>query len=1045
MKIKPTPFFAFLISSLLVASLGYAATPTEGTISGQVRDEESNLPLSGIVVVASGPEGDMAGTTDGEGRYALHGLPIGNYTVRFHRKEVSIERSASVSVDKVVRVNVALPALMQSTEVITSAESAPMLDLGSSRVGSTLGRDFIENVPNPGGDLASLIQKSPGAYADPVGLSLVGGTGADNAYYLEGLNVTALRDGILGTNLRSVFLEEVEVMGSGFGAEYGRALGGVVNMALKSGSNEWHGSVSSWVEPGFLSVKPDLIHSDATVLSGRVERDYQTEFVAEVGGPILKDRLFVWVGYAPQVNRSHYFRSIDRFTDEDGDGEMDRHADGSPVTLPLGSQRIAGTSDTHNYAGKLTYRWSGDHALHLSLVGIDSEERYLRDANMDLVSGMTHEQTGRHDLIARWQSVFFDRHFRIDATLGLHQERYKRRAGNAASENSNDVTWYSGASLGQIDPALAASCPVDPATGATNCPVDGYQSGGYGVLRDVQAYRLAGQLKGTFIFSWMGIHELKSGIDYEVNSYDDKRWVSGVDGERGSVLIFSNASYVNTLFRLPSEKTLSAYPDLAVLIESPIYQDAIRAKTHAYNLGAFLQNSYMPFPELAVNLGVRWEAQRLTDYQNQTALTIADSFAPRVGVIFDPGKKGRAKIFTHYGQYYESIPMDLSNRAFGGEGATASKYAPDCDAATSWRACTLLETFPGSGERLYLQPNIKGSFNHEFLIGGQIHLLTDLALGVNVIYRTLGRIIEDTGGTAADGGKTPVLANPGVLWGTSLAELERQAEEAEAAAQNTNASLAILSEAARLRGLVNAAKMPKPERTYKAVQFTLSKRFSNHWFFVGSYTYARTKGNYMGLYSADSDQLDPNLSTQFDVTELMQNRNGNLPNDRPHVVRADGYYQLQLGEHSITSGLGFSGRSGSPITPLGRDVDMGSKEVFILPRGSAGRTPFVTQVDFHLAYRAQLRAPFQIECFVDIFNLFDRRTPLTIDAEYTFDTVAPTTAGTPLSALPVLENHNQPTYDADGKPVFASKNPNYLRPTSYQAPISGRIGLRVRF
>jgi hypothetical protein len=79
----------------------------------------------------------------------------------------------------------------------------------------------------------------------------------------------------------------------------------------------------------------------------------------------------------------------------------------------------------------------------------------------------------------------------------------------------------------------------------------------------------------------------------------------------------------------------------------------------------------------------------------------------------------------------------------------------------------------------------------------------------------------------------------------------------------------------------------------------------------------------VGLYAADSDQLDPNLSTQFDVTELMQNRNGNLPNDRPHVVRADGYYQLQFGDHSLTSGLGFLGQSGIPITPLGRDSLMG--------------------------------------------------------------------------------------------------------------------------
>jgi hypothetical protein len=68
-----------------------------------------------------------------------------------------------------------------------------------------------------------------------------------------------------------------------------------------------------------------------------------------------------------------------------------------------------------------------------------------------------------------------------------------------------------------------------------------------------------------------------------------------------------------------------------------------------------------------------------------------------------------------------------------------------------------------------------------------------------------------------------------------------------------------------------------------------------------------------------------------------------------------------------------------------------------------------------------------------------------MDAEYTVDKVAPAAANTALSAIPALGQDDKPQSNPDGTPVFASKNPNYLRPTSYQTPITGRAGLRIIF
>ena len=214
---------------------------------------------------------------------------------------------------------------------------------------------------------------------------------------------------------------------------------------------------------------------------------------------------------------------------------------------------------------------------------------------------------------------------------------------------------------------------------------------------------------------------------------------------------------------------------------------------------------------------------------------------------------------------------------------------------------------------------------------------------------------------------------------------------------------------------------------------------ARNWFFAGAYTYSRTMGNYTGLYDASLMQLNPNNSTQYDVSELTANTYGPLPNDRPHLIHMDGYYRFAWGQHSLSPGFSFVGRSGQPITPLGPSAYDYQYTTLILPRGSAGRTPFVTQLDMHLSYRTKVSNALSAEAFIDIFNILNQKTVLTVDSMYTSDQVMPAAPGTPLTQVPVTNNDGTQTTT----PV--KPNPNYLHATSYQAPISGRLGMRVWF
>jgi hypothetical protein len=1014
-----------------------AAAGTAGGVFGRVVDKDSGQAVLGATVVARGPQGDDATLTDAEGRYEFRELPAGSYVVRFFRGSATLERTAAVLVDQTVRVDARMPATGEAVQSIVVVEQAAPVDVGSSRVGITLNQEFAQSVPT-GLHASEFIQKTPGAFQDPVGLSLSGGTGAENVYYLDGLNVTGLGQGLLGTDVFVPFMDQVEVASAGYGAEYGRALGGLVNMTTKSGSNQWHGSAFSYLSPGGLSGSPRRIYSRATSLTGTTQLDYSTTTGAEVGGPILKDRLFFWVGYAPEIEHNRLVQHADRLVDRDGDGVADSNPDGSPVTEPLYSKDFAGKNTTHHYAGKLTWRLRPEHNLTVGLYGTHSNHEYMRGANMDYVAGMSSEITARNDVTARWLSSFFDRRWRLEVNLGLHRERYIRSTPFDEARNSPDENWYANASGDMpaltdfnASPSVAAACAVT-ASGFQPCPALGYQSGGYGTFRDITASRWAGQLKNTFLFHGAGLHELKVGADYEFVVYEDARWNSGMSGSARSIWHYPGETDELSFFRLNPGERLSMFSDVvdpsdpySVFRLAPgeaRYRDMIDPRTTALNSALFVQDSYSPLTNLTVNAGLRWETQRLSDYNGDTILTLKDMLAPRIGVVYDPTNSGRAKIFGHFGRYYESIPMQLASRAFGGEGIV---QVVKLDDGTQ-------QVIPIAGDAVRVQNGIKGAYNNEVVAGAQYAIRSDLVVGATFVHRWLGRAIEDTGGDD-DNPAPSLLANPGGASADEVKRLQERAARLQGIADAPGATDADKAAAADARADANAASGPAPERTYTAVQLMASKRFGHNWFFSGSYTWSRLRGNYTGLYSADNDQRDPNLTTQFDVVSAMANRYGALPNDRPHLIHADGSYAFVWGRSTLVTGLGFVGQSGQPLTPLGRSQVLGGKESFILPRGSAGRTPFVTRFDLHLAYRTKLAGKATVEAFIDIFNLFNQRAVLTQDQEFTVDAVAPLPPGSNLSDATA----------SDGNAV--QRNPNYLAATSYQAPIAGRLGLRVMF
>jgi hypothetical protein len=244
-------------------------------------------------------------------------------------------------------------------------------------------------------------------------------------------------------------------------------------------------------------------------------------------------------------------------------------------------------------------------------------------------------------------------------------------------------------------------------------------------------------------------------------------------------------------------------------------------------------------------------------------------------------------------------------------------------------------------------------------------------------------------------------------------------------------------------GVLDTTKnLDKPIRRYDGLQLTANHRFSKNAMILGSYTYSRTKGNFPGLFSTETGQLDPNLTSLYDLPELLANRNGPLGLDRPHLLKVDGFYQFDLKDAGLVIlGTSVRGQSGIPHNTLGSHWAYGVEESYILPRGSANRSPFTWTADLKATYGRKIGKSQQVEIFTDIFNVFNQQEETDNDETYTFDNMNPIVGGD-VSDLPHSKSLDGGGVEQNLTPTV---NKNYGKLNGRQSARSIRFGLRYTF
>jgi hypothetical protein len=1048
-----------------------ALAQTTGGLSGQIIDANTQAPVAEAVVIATSPslQGEQTAVTDSSGTFEITLLPSGVYTINVQRDGYNAftQSGLTIRLDKTIKVKLQLVPDSVKGEAVEITVSKPVITTSSAQTGSSVSKEQMTLIPygRAARNFEAVVTSVPGSHGDSYGISLNGAGSPETAYIIDGVQVNDPAVGTQGTTLLQDFVQEVDVKTGGYQAEYGRATGGIVNVVTKSGGNEFHGSV-------FLNWSPfeadrKTVNAGGLAIASQTKQRYNLDFGVEIGGPILKDKLWFFAGFAPQITSLNRDRIIQSRIDDGTGRPVIDPTTNAAQTKEVNRQTYTNTSTAYQFTGKLTYLVNENHTVALAIygnpttttgaqgVGSFNEGRFLYDT-----------QTGSTDVSLRYSGKLLNKSMLVEATMAYHHQFGRADGGNtiinsvqgisadklkdtpsirfrtplaAGQPTLNLLSSYFDDGMipaGQKDASVASACAIQ-ANGFNPCPVSNYSIGGVGFLDSSTLDRYAGILKLSNFLELAGHHQFKYGIDVAEDFYNQTKTYTGgqafdarpsgtnpVDQYRG-IRGYGKADPLHPGFPLFAP----AGSDGGIRLQG----DAPNNQTKNISMAFFAQDTWNILDKIVLDIGVRGESQKM--YADKNSLDIngnvvdgpgltLTNFMPRIGLIYDWTGRGLSKVYASYGQFYEYVPLDLADRALSAETqVTYSTNAAACTNPKDPRTCAVIPNGQPTG-RTYsttggaagtaVDPDLKGQFAHEFQAGVQYQVYRDIMVGLDYVRKQLGRVIEDM---SVDDGNTYFLSNPG-----------------EPCSQ---ASIAAGTCGARgVTGLGQVIAEPPPRRIYDGVTLSVNKAFSDNYLVTASYTWSSFRGNYPGLFRTENGQLDPNILSEYDLLSLLPNKDGPLPGDVPNSFKLDGAYVYELdAKTTLNLGGNFQANQGTPLNYLGAHPLYGASEAFILPRGSAGRLPWTWGINLRASAAYKLSKDYQLGVSLDLFNVTNNRQTTSVSQDYTFDAVSPIVNGTKAD-LAYLKN-------TSGAPVAV--NPLFGQPNGYQLPFSARVGAKLSF
>jgi hypothetical protein len=946
------------------------AQETTGAIQGTVTDPTGAI-VTGATVIATGDKliQPATATTDSHGFYRLNALPPGNYTLAVSGRGMKAKATdLNLTAGALPNLNFSLSAA--GTEVIIDVSSSvALVDVTQSKVETTITNEILQEIPK-GRSFQSVIPFAPGARQEPLqtpytastaagsvlngnrtnGFQIDGASDSENVYMSEGINVTGIVGGGVGYNVPMEFVQDVSVKSSSFEAEFGGALGGVVNVIQQRGGSDWHGSVFMYYRSSAMNANDQCAFNYTTVCglgkTGSADSKARLDatpwyYTAKqdhyrivnpgftIGGPLLTEKLRLFASYAPEFYRQR--RDVN-FTGK----------------VNPGPRQFYQNQDQHYGFARLEYSpfsklrlFASYENLYLRLTGnsLPSPDSLLGQGNGTASNDPTQYRADSGSV--QPAAIYtFGGDYIITSHL-LFSARYGYLFNNAEDRGKPTGVRHF-LDSGSIDTATGTI----PTTGLDGTPVPAayQQKAGFSDIASNTQQQFNALKRKSFNADlswlktgWAGTHNFKVGYTWTstYNNLNSGSKTALVYSEYG--IDYTPQTSASACDAVISANVTKYGPSAANHCRGNygyfyVYDYSTGGIARGDNSGIYVQDSWsVGHSGLTINAGVRFDKEYLPPYSagaSSIGFDFTQKVAPRIGGAYDVLHNGKLKVYASYGKFYDIIKYSLPRGSFGGEYWHNCVYAMDDPNFASvipgdnsdGHACPTSGGAIGLGsgyrfiENLDLRknvintqdpgvdPNVKPMSQHEFVAGTEWAVRPTLSFSARYARKRLDNTIEDIGVTDNLGF---YIGNPGPGYGDLLKR-----------------PLPAIGYTAPLCAACPA--QPKAIREYDGVELRVMKTAGSHYFFSAYYNYSMLRGNYPGLTSTfNTDgaggRQSPNNNRSFDQPQMQFNAHGQpfsgrLPTDRPNTFGGFGSYRLKWFGGESQLGLSQAIYQGTPVS-----------------------------------------------------------------------------------------------------------------------------------
>ncbi len=971
---------------LCLASAVHGQSVT-GSIFGSAPAQE------GTTVVVKNLETGLTRTlpVDSSGRYRVPSLPVGRYKVVLERNgtEVGVRDEVAVTVAGGTQVDFAGKGEELST-IQVLANAAPAIDVSQVDTRSVFTAEQLQKLPLAR-DIASVALLAPGVVRNDsynangnTVPSFGGAASSENAYYINGYPVTNPLTSIGFSTLPFDAIDQEQILTGGYGAEFGRATGGVINIVTKRGTKEWKGGIYTIWAPEALRANPRNSYFPQTGFFGdnnpdpnkrtdgklyqlRNHNQYWTETTGVyASGPIVQDHLYIYVNAEQQR----------------------REGEGVAITTLAAPTTKGGWIDySYKYPrwnAKLDWNINDNHVLEFT--GVSDVTRYHEDGYTYSYADDTHGADKNSGSDTEDNAKLY-----IGKYTGYLTDELTLSAmyGQQKIDHVNDP-WGYRADCPRISASTAARYPGFNYTGCQTAATH-YVDGQYDKTK-------GGRLDLSYVWN---SHEFHFGYDRQ-----DAESYTGSEYAGGYVWVYSKTNNPNAAIDashgVGSPASAGGLGPEGYYVRRQYYTQLAKVKTEQE--AQYVEDRWQVADNVLLSIGLRNE--QFTNYtgSNEAYIRQRHQLAPRLGAAWDVHGDSSLKLFGNAGRYHLALPNNVAVRA-----ASASLYTqeyftytgvdPVTGAPTGLThvpvdtslgyACpgnpyaisSNLECGTAPDPRTVAAVDIKSHYQDEYIVGMEQAIDPLWSWGAKATYRNLRSAIDDTC-TPALGGAC-FLFNPGQ--GNTFYE-----EQADGSFKKVYYSAQELG-------------LPKLKRKYYALDFFLERQMSDNWYGKIDYTFSRNYGNTEGQLASDLDtgtggQADVSVTQDWDLPQLMVGANGLLPNHRAHQFKVIGMYEFSK-EYRLAGTLiaasgrpknctsyyptadaglyngayyHFCGIAGSGTAPGSNGYVPPSPDYRPSPRGSEGTTPWTFTLNLSFAYTPNW-AKNNLTVQADVLNVLNRQ------------------------------------------------------------------------